>query len=334
MDLWDNKPSRGRLGPIFIPIRVGWELLLAPAPGDYIGGVADVSVKLGDLALTIWPGTGRYKCTVHGLKLRDAARWLNEPDNATRWSADAHALPTNLVLWYRSPTPPYDPDQVVAAYVTAPDGGRRRGAQIDNHQRRILAATSYRQHRVYVNACVLWDRYATVHGYMVQLTIPEVNLNPAGYVIGPDGEIATEKDGRPARRTTHELAVHTGKRLSNPAKEKAYPWLEGEDTILVANHRVAETPRERNMQRGYTIKTLIELRGANKHRGSVLDYETRYRGEGVLSSTELEEMKEKKRPPDSELEAVRLLPTTAHFAAHEARRTKAAQAKKVQRRKG
>ena len=275
VDLWDSGPSRGPRGPNPVPNRLGWELLLAPAPGDYIGGVADVRVKLGDLALPIWPNTGRYKRTVHGPQLRDAARWLNDPDNATRWSADAQAPPTNLVLWNRAPTYPYNPDQEVGAYVTAPDGGRRRGAQIDNHQRRILAATSYRQHRVYVNACVLWDRYATYRGYLAQLTIPEVNLNPAGYVVGPDGKVATEEDGSASRRATHHLAVHTGKRLPNPAADTAYPWLEGEDSILVANHRVAETPRERNMQRGYTIRTLIELRVADKHRDSVLDFEAR-----------------------------------------------------------
>ena len=329
VDLWDSGPSCGHHGPCPVQVRLGWEMLLAPAPGDYIGGVADVRIKLGDLALGIWPITGRYKRTDHGHKLRAAARWLNDPDNATRWSADAHAPPDNLVLWYRSPTDPFNRDQEVGAYVTAPDGGRRRGAQIDNHQRRILAAISYRQHCVYVNACILWDRHATVHGYLAQLTVPEVNRNPAGYILDLNGEVVSEKKGAPSRRPTHELAVHTGKRLSNPAKDTAYPWLEGEDSILVANNRVAETARERNMQRGYTIKTLIELRAANRHRGSVLDFETRYRGEGVLSSAEL--MKEETLPPNSELEAVRLLPTTAHFAAYKARRTKAAKAKKAQR---
>ena len=330
--LWTSGSSRSRRGPVFVPIRVGWELLLAPAPGDYMGGVADVSVKLGDLALPIWPITGRYKRTVHGRKLRDAARWLNNPDNATQWSADVHAPPTNLVLWYRAPTPPYDPDQVISAYVTAPDGGRRRGAQIDNHLRRILAAISYRQHLVYVNACILWDRYATVHGYLVQLTVPEVIRNNAGYILDSDGKVAIEKNGSASRRPTHALAVQTGKRLPNLAADNAFPWLEGEDSILVANPRVVETLRERNMQRGYTIETLIELRGANKHRGSVLDFEARYRGEGVLSSTEL--MDEKTLPPNSELEAVRLLPTPAHFAAYEARRKDAAKAKRAQRRRG
>lgn len=333
VDLWDSGPSRGPTGPNPVPNRLGWEVLLAPAPGDYIGGVADVRVKLGDLALPIWPNTGRYKRTVHGPQLREGARWLNDPDNAVRWSADAQAPPTNLVLWYRTPTYPYNSDQEVGAYVTAPDGGRRRGAQIDNHQRRILAATSYRQHRVYVNACVLWDRYATVRGYLVQLTVPEVNRDPAEYVIDLDNKVAPEKDGSPSRRATHHLAVHTGKRLPNPAADTAYPWLEGEDSILVANHRVAGTPRGRNMQRGYTVKTLIELRSADKHRDSVLDFETRYRGEGVLSSTELEAMKEKEKklPPARELEAVRLLPTTSHFAAYEARRVKAKQVARAKR---
>ena len=89
--------------------------------------------------------------------------------------------------------------------------------------------------------------------------------------------------------------MQTGKRLTNSAKDKAYPWLEGEDSILVANPRVAETLRERNMQRGYTVKTLTELRTAKKYRDSVLDFETRYRGDGVLSSGELEEMEEKEK---------------------------------------
>ena len=335
VDVWDSGPPCGYHGPCPVANRMGWEALLAPAPGDYIGGVADVRIKLGNMALMIWPNTGRYKRTVHGYQLRDGARGLNDPDNAMRWGADADAPPTNLVLWYRAPEYPYNPDQEVCAYVTAPDGGRRRGAQIDNHQRRILAATSYRQHRVYVNACILFDRHATFRGYLVQLTVPEVNRNSAGYVLGPDGKVATEKDGRPSRRATHHLAVQTGKRLPNPAMEKAYPWLEGEDTILVAHPRVAETPRKRNMQRAYTIKTLFELRVAGKYRDSVLDFEARYRGTGVLSGVELEQIKEKEKklPPANELEAVRMLPVTSHFAAYQARNEKAEKAKKAHRRR-
>ena len=42
-------------------------------------------------------------------------------------------------------------------------------------------------------------------------------------------------------------------------------------------------------------------------------------------------MKEKKLPPARELEAVRLLPTTSHFAAYEARRVKAKQVARAKR---
>ena len=336
LDMWDSGPSRGQSGPVPVPQRAAWELLLAPAPGDYVRGVADVQITVGELAQLVWPATGRYKRTEHGYQLREAARWLNDPDNATRWSAHALDTPTNLVLWYNAPVEPYYADQKIGAYITVPDGGRRRGAQIDNYLRRILAATSYRQHRVYVTACVLWDRYATVRGYLVQLTIPEVNRSAAGYVLGPGGEIATEKDGSPSRRPTHQLAVHTGKRLPNATANNTYPWLEGEDAILVAHHRLAGTVKLRNMQRGFTIETLQQLADVEGERrragkpGAVLDFETRYRGEGRLSASDLTKMK---LPPASELEAVRLLPPTAHFASHKARREKAATIKKAQRRR-
>ena len=327
LDLWDSGASRGRRGPVPVAQRVGWELLLAPEPGDYIGRVADLRIKLGNLAGLVWPGT-KYVTTRHGQQMRDAARWLNDPDNAVQWSTNAHDTPTNIVLWYNAPTKPFLRNAELGAYVTVPDGGLRRGAQIDNHLRRRLAAVSYRQHRVYMAACVLWDRRATYRGYLVQFTVPEVNRNPDGYIIGPDGKIVTEKDGSPSRRPTHRKAVHTDKRLPNPAAEDAYPWIEGEDAILLAHHRIDNTVKARNMQRVNTVKTIIELHDFPA--GAVLDFEVRYRGEGCLSAAELAAMD--KLPPGSELEAVRLLPTPVHFAAYEARRKERRKIEKARRR--
>ena len=331
LNLWDSGPSRGTGGPVPIPQRVGWELLLAPAPAQYINGTARVSIDLGNLASLVWPQTGRYKRTVHGPQLREAARWLNDPDNAMEWSAHALDLPENLVLWHRAPVAPFHADQKISAYVTAPGGVAQRGAQIDNHLRRLLAATSYRQHRVYVGACILWDRHATFNGFLVQLTVPEVSRHPAGYILDAEGEIITEKDGSPSRRATHPLAVHTGKRLPNPAADKAFLWLEGDDPILIAHHRVLDTLRERNIQRRHTIKTLNELR--SRPAGAVLDFEARYRSEGHLSGATIHELTElKKLPPPADLEAVRLLPPMAHYAAHQARREERETTKKAHHR--
>ena len=221
------------------------------------------------------------------------------------------------------------------------DGGRRIGPQFDAHLRRVLAATSYRQHRVYLAAVYLWDMYATVKGHLVQLTLPVVERNPAGYVLCADGTIATEKDGQPSRRATHPRAVHTGERMPNPPATRAYPWLEGRAVILVAHHRVTDTVKLRNLQRGRSLQTMIDLRrqGTRRvrhdkvivRREAVLDFESRYRNDGVLTGAQLALLSEKERPPDAQLEAVRLLPGPAHFAAHEARRERRTKARKGSR---
>ena len=240
------------------------------------------------------------------------------------------------MTFFGPPVAPYHRDSTIGVHVVLPDGGRKVGPQYDAHLRRVLAAKSYRQHRVYLAAVCLFDRHATVRGHLVQLTMPVVERNPAGYVLGPDGTIATEK-GRPSKRATHPLAVQTGDREPNTAVADAYPWLEGEDVILAAHHRIAGTPGERNRQRERTLQTLAELRAHAERRrggavivtrGAVLDFEARYRADGVLTGAELTALPDDKRPPHAELEAVRLLPAAAHFAAYEARQDEARKRRK------
>ena len=284
---------------------------------------------------------------------------LTRNKNNYGWDGDALTLATcgERAGWYLADPVPaptggtskangdhpglYHRDSTVGVHVVLPDGGRRRGPQYDARLRRVLAATSYRQHRIYLAAVCLWDRHATVRRRLVQLTLPEIsNRNPAGYVIGPDGKIATEKDGRPSKRATHPLAVQTGERVPNPAADDAYPWLEGADVILAAHHRVADTTKNRHNQRRRTLATLEDLRTQHTRtstcrktgetvthvtRGPVLDFAARYRSGGVLTGAELAELADLpagKRPPHAELEAVRLLPSAAHFAAYEARQDK------------
>ena len=196
---------------------------------------------------------------------------------------------------------------------------------------RIVHPYRYALHELH-DIDFLFDRHATVRGYLVQRTLPVVERNEAGYVLRADGTIATEKDGRPSRRATHRLAVHVGGREPNPAAEAAYSWLEGHDAILVAHHRVAGTLKRRNLQRQRTLATLEALRvqGIRRRNGgvivtreAVLDFEARYRSDGVLTGAELAALPKHQCPSHTELEAVRLLPAPAHFAAYEARQDEA-----------
>ena len=329
LDLLDFGASRGSGGPVPVPQRVGLELLLMPAPGDWQAEQATLTLTLGDLGYRVWPTIG-YRSGEHGSQLYQAARWLNDPDNATWFRRNQRSLPILIVTFFAPPVAPYRRDQTIGVHVVLPDGGRKRGAQFDANLRRVLAATSYCQHRVYLAAVSLWDRHATFRGYMVQLTQPVVERNPADYVLDSDGEIVSEKNKRPSKRATHPLAVHTGEREPNPAAAVAYPFLEGHDVILVAHHRVADTIKLRNMQRGNSIETLRALRNPGTRRkggkvivtrDAVLDFEVRYRSDGVLTGADLDDLvKHKKRtPPHAKIEAVRLLPPAAHFAAYEAR---------------
>ena len=305
LDLWDGGNARGSGGPVPVAQRMGWELLLAPRPDDFYAGTADLSIANGELASLLWPaladesGGEKYRSDRHGRAMREAARWLNDPDNAVLWRANSDDRPTSVVLWYKAPTHPFHFNDRISAYVRVPNG-RRIGPQIDNRLRRRLAATSYRQHRIYVSACCLWDRYATFNGRLVPLTLPEVIRNDAGYVIDAKGNVITQK-GRPSRRSTHPRAVHTGKRLPNPNVDTAYPWIEGEDVILLANHRVGDKREKRKAQRQHTLTSLRALR--DRVTGSALDFEMRFR----------------RVRGGREWEAVRLLPSTAHFAAHSER---------------
>ena len=328
LDLLEFGASRGYGGPVPVSPRLGWEMILMPEPGDFHNEQATVTPTHAELAARVWPAS-RYKRTKHGPQLYEAARWLNDPQNAIRWTRNEQTRPILLVTFFAPPFAPYHPDDRIGANVILPDGGRKRGAQFDAYLRRELAATSYRQHRVYMAAVCLWDIHATFGGHLTQLTVPEVKRNAAGYVLKADGEIAIERNGSPSRRPTHPHAVQTGRRVPTPTLDKAYPWLEGIDVILAAHHRVADTLRERNEQRRLTVETLDKLR--IRPAGAVLDFEVRYRHDGVLTGTELAALPKEKAPRPAELEAIRLLPSRSHFAAYQARQEERRKARRRRR---
>ena len=55
--------------------------------------------------------------------------------------------------------------------------------------------------------------------------------------------------------------------MPNPNAADAYPWLEGNDTILVAHHRLADTVKLRNLQRERSVQTLLDLAQAGHPQG-------------------------------------------------------------------
>ena len=130
LDLLDLRASRGYRGPVSVPTRVGLELILLPESGYWHVEQATVTPTHAELAGWVWPNT-RYQPEKHGPQLYAAARWLNDPDNATRWRRNETARPVLMVTFFAPPFAPYHPDDKIGAHVVLPDGGRKVGPQFD-----------------------------------------------------------------------------------------------------------------------------------------------------------------------------------------------------------
>ena len=293
VDVFSSAASRGRGGPVPVPERIGWEVLVALGGEDRerIGGAALVDCSMMDLFRMVYPSTPRWQDAkghnlLRGLFNLDAAR--------VRWRGDAAGGLYPLVEVYRMPDRAR-PDEVVAFLSHLPPGSRQ-GVMVDKLLARTLAATSARQHRVMLSAYILWDRYGTVNGRLIAPTLPVVRRDPAGYLVDTRGKVVTER-GAPTRRATHRSAVQTGARERNPEADR-YPWLDGRDLILAGYPAVAATPSGRRDQRRRVIEAVTALRAVGN-----LDFEAKYR----------------RVRGGRELVALRLLPSTAHLEAHAAR---------------
>ena len=298
LDLFGAAPARGGRGPVPVWGRMGWEALLAPEPEDYDGRTADLKTSYENMSRLVSPST-KYIPSRHGPQLREGARMLNDPDNAIEWRACADDSPILLVMVYMPPAEPYDRHKQMGFYVTRP-GGSRQGPQVNRVLLRYLRAKGWRLHRIMLAAYCLWDRYATVKGRLIALTLPaKVRTDAAGYSISATGRLLLDSKGRPTRRTTHPKAVQIGtESVQRPDLEQYYPWLEGKDLLLLGNRTVGDTPAARRKQRWQVMNSLTALREAG-----CLDFETRYRD--VRGGRELG--------------AVRLLPSDNHRKVHAAR---------------
>ena len=298
LDLFGSAPSRGHGGPVPVWGRMGWEALLAPGPGDYQGQTADLEIDCGNIGALVWPTTD-YKPSRHGPLLLEGAQTLNDPASAVRWRGDARAARILLVMVYMPPEVPYNRDGRIGFYVTRPEGSQQ-GPQVDSLLLRCLRAKGWRLHRLMVTGYCLWDRYATVNGRLVPLTVPaKVRTDAAGYSVSATGRVLLDSKRRPTRSTTHPKAVQIGtERVPHPNLDQHYPWLEGSDLFLLGHRAVGATPAQRNNQRKLVLRALNTMR-----EDKWLDFEVRYRN--VRGGRELD--------------AVRLFPSVEHRKAHAAR---------------
>ena len=301
LDLWDTGPDRGRGGPVALARRIGLEVLLATPPDARPNEHVALDTTMGNLAGAVWPGT-RYSSSRHGQMLLSALRevhngkvaWSDGERGALRVLVTVHDWPRNFA--HNAP---------LAFGVMLPPGSRQ-GAQIDRYAVRGTWH-SYRQNRLLLVAYCLFDRYGTVRGRMISPTIPVVQRDSAGYVLGASGKVLTER-GKPSRRATHPRAIHTGQREPNPEALRHYPVLTGRDLILAGYPSVADTLAERRDQRRRVLDAARELakpvtkppnRGApDRRRHALLRVEVRGRG----TATEL-----------------RLMPSDDYLAAHASR---------------
>ena len=292
LELFTAAAARGSGGPVPVPARIGWEVVLALDATARTGGAARLDCTLDDLHRMVYPATSRWDRRkgprlVRGLFNLDAAR--------VRWRGDETGGLYPLVEVYRLPTRTA-PDEPVLFLSHLPPGSPQ-GPQADSLLLRHLAAASARQHRMMLAAYCLFDTCGTAKGRLIAPTLPEVRRDPAGYVVDARGRVATEKGGAPTRRATHPLAVQTGERERNPAADR-YRWIAGRDLILLGYPFVAATAAVRRDQRRRVLEAAKELRA----RGA-LDFEEEYRN--VRGGRELV--------------ALRLLPSAGHVAAHAAR---------------
>ena len=295
LDVFSAAASRGRGGPVPVPARIGWEVLVALG-GDArerIGGPAILDCTLADLHSMVYPNTARWRkangpALLRGLVNLDAAR--------VRWRGDERGGLYPLVEVYRLPTNAR-PDELLAFLSHLPPGSRQ-GPQVDRLVLRILAAISARQHRLMLVAYCLFDQFGTVNGRLIAPTRPVVHRDAAGYVIDVRGKLIPER-GAPTRRATHRRAVQTGERERNPERDR-YPWLDGRDLILAGYKWLADTPAGRRDQRRRVLADAKALRDAGR-----LDFE--------------EEHRTPRHGGPPELVALRPLPSAAHVEAHAAR---------------
>ena len=297
MDLFGKVASPGYGGPVPLLARIGWEVLVALSDEDRGAGPALLNIMLADLHQMVYPQTKGWRATT-GRRLVNSIRDLDK--RRLRWRGDARGGTYPMVEVYRLPSV-VAKDEAVTFLSHIPPGGNQ-GPQVDKLLLRKLAAKSWRLHRVMLAAYMLIDQYGTVKGRLIDPTLPVVRREKGtGYVLDAKGRLVTETKGRHkgqvTRRATHPLAVQTGERERNPEADR-YPWLEGDDLILLANGRVADTPEARRNQRRRTIEAVRELAAAGD-----LDYQKQHH----------------KVRGGAELEAIQLLPSPAHLAAHRAR---------------
>ncbi len=285
--------TRGRGAAL--PLRLFVEVLMAVPPELRRTDNApptSVTCKLRQLAAALWPRGWQ-----RGRDWPKLAAGLGELSRlGVEWELPSGQGGVWIPVTVRSfPRAGAMLDDVCRFEVLLPPGSGS-GPLVDRTHTRLLGLDSAPAFRLYLALCWYWDHHDTVAGRLIGPTVPEVRRNAEGYVLDARGEVVTERGGRPSRRATHPRAVQIGGRAPNPAADR-FPALSPDDLAVMAY-----SPRDLAKPKTSTRRT------QRQRAGEALDLIATMTDTLVLPATR----------SDGVAGCVRVLPSPAHKAAHDA----------------
>ena len=204
--------------------RMFFETLLSVGRLDRVPGqTARLDVKLRDLVAWLWP-----KGWQRNRDLPKLRRALIELHNMR---VDYRRMEWALVLVTRLPHAGTSLDDEIGFRVEHLPGSER-GPLIDRAALRNLGLVSAPAWRSFLRLAYLWDAANLKNkGRRIYATRPEVERDPAGQILGRDGQPLRRRDGRPIADWRH--GAQTGEIERNPRADLV-PDLGPDDLIRLA----------------------------------------------------------------------------------------------------
>lgn len=187
---------------------------------------------------------------LHGLRIADAIAWAGwerrsyRPDREDSGLAlsrglramNAINMPLNdkggwLIPAFVEAIKSRAPDDPIIASVRLPEGSSVHGARVDRATLRAAGKASAVAWRLYLSLCFEWNRIA-YKGQIPHLTRPARKRDKAGYLLGADGNLLTDKRGRPKRSGRDARAVETGEREASPQGERLHRVYDGPGDLV------------------------------------------------------------------------------------------------------
>ena len=226
--------SRGRGAAL--PLRLFLEIVMA-VPANARGNRIDLAIPVRELIPWLWPTVegkvSSYRPTRQGNMLREAIETLNRiavpvpgrhgPEYPNFWSC---------VLVRRRPG--YlgaDSVDELLLDVRLPEGSGS-GPLVHRPTLRRWGVQSAPAYRANLGLAYYWNRHLTVQGRRLPPIIPKVHRNSRGHLLGADGEVLMQKNGKPATHWADPRTVPTGGYQRNPEMNRL-PWLTPRDVLLL-----------------------------------------------------------------------------------------------------